>query len=35
MAALIIALLLVFAGTLLGTALPQPDIAALRRHPRS
>jgi len=33
MAALIIALLLVFA--LLETALPQPDIAALRRHPRS
>ena len=34
MAALIIALLLVFAGGLLGTALPRPDIAALRRHPR-
>jgi len=34
MAVLIIALLLVFAGTLLGTALPRPDIAALRRPRR-
>jgi len=34
MAALIIALLLVFAGSLLGASLPRPDIAALRRHPR-
>jgi len=33
MAALIVALLLVFAGALLGSALPRPDIAALRRHP--
>jgi hypothetical protein len=32
MAALVIALLLVFAGALLGTALPRPDIAALRRQ---
>jgi len=27
MAALVIALLLVFAGALLGTALPRPDVA--------
>jgi len=25
---------LVFAGALLGTALPRPEITALRRHPR-
>jgi hypothetical protein len=34
MAALVIALLLVFAGALLGTALPRPDIADLRRQSR-
>jgi len=33
MAALIIALLLVFAGTLLRTALPQPDICCLAAAP--
>lgn len=32
MAALIIALLLVFAGALLGTSLPRADITVLRRH---
>lgn len=34
MAALIIASLLVLAGALLGTSLPQTDIAVLRRQPR-